>query len=210
MSNKPLNWDCMASCIRNLAGEVMKTMKLCLVCFLLACPWVTARAAGDTPLTGAHAFDFWIGNWDISQRILQRDGSYIEANATTSVSPILDGHALIERWQGQARFFWTGMDTLQSIRGFSIRYFDPDSGKWNIRWMDTTSKRLGEAFTGSFHNGEGRFYHTRKTQRGTQLSRITFSAITHDSVDWHLAISNDGGSSWTALWIMKMKRHTGP
>ncbi len=35
----------------------------------------------------SHQFDFWIGEWNINQKILQKDGSYIELKANTIVNP---------------------------------------------------------------------------------------------------------------------------
>lgn len=51
----------------------------------------------------ARAFDFWIGEWDIRQRILKEDGAYLELPAKTSVSIALDGCALIEHWEGEVK-----------------------------------------------------------------------------------------------------------
>lgn len=154
----------------------------------------------------AHQFDFWIGEWDINQTIIQKDGSWIETKAHTSVSPILNGCALEEHWSGDVKFFWMGMDSVKPMKGFSIRYFDVNAKKWDIYWMDNFGLNFGNASKGIFKDGKGEFFSERKTENGKQISRITFSNIKENSVHWDLAISNDDGKNWATIWNMEMKR----
>ena len=186
----------------------MKNISKYLFVMLMTFPglFMFAQNSMHKAQAGPHAFDFWIGDWNISQKILQKNGSYIETKATTSVSSILDGDALIEHWKGDVKFFWEGMNEVEPMKGFSIRYFDPGTKKWNIRWMDTSTRKLGEAFTGNFKEGKGEFFLERETKRGKSINRITFSNITNNSVDWDLAVSNNNGKTWTKIWIMNMTR----
>jgi hypothetical protein len=154
----------------------------------------------------ARAFDFWIGNWAIQQRILQQDGTWFRAEATTSVSPTLNGSALLEHWVGTVQFFWEGMNTPQMMQGLSIRAYDPQTGKWYIHWMDTRAPYFGDPYIGNFDQNQGEFYREWRTPQGKRLGRITFSEITLDSVVWDLAMSTDEGQTWTTLWIMEMSR----
>ncbi len=98
------------------------------------------------------------------------------------------------------------MKNPEPLKGFSLRYFDTTSGKWNIYWMDTRSLSLGEAYTGNFSNGKGEFYAEMETPGRKQISRITFADIKENSVHWDLAISNDEGKTWKTIWIMDMQR----
>jgi hypothetical protein len=185
-------------------------MKFCSVIFLILWPAVTfALVPTDSincNLPEAHQFDFWIGNWDIQQKIIQKDGTWINLKASTSVIPILGGCALEEHWEGDIKYFWEGMEKPKPVKGFSLRYFQPSSGKWYIRWMDTKDMNLGEPFTGNFSAGKGEFFSERETKRGKQISRITFSDIKENFVHWDLAVSNDKGKTWNTIWIMEMKR----
>jgi hypothetical protein len=156
--------------------------------------------------TEAHQFDFWIGDWNIQQKILAEDGTYIKLNATTSVRPLLNGSALEEHWSGDVQYFWQGMKKPEPLKGFSLRYFDTSSGKWNIYWMDTRNRELGEPYTGNFYKGKGEFFAEMQSSKRKQISRITFSDINKDSVHWDLAISNDDGKTWKIIWIMEMTR----
>jgi hypothetical protein len=154
----------------------------------------------------ARAFDFWIGDWDIQQRILKRDGSWLRLPARTSVTRTLDGCALVEHWQGEVSFFWEGMQAPEPMTGLSVRAYDPQAGKWFIHWMDTRSPRFGAPYAGSFADGRGEFFRELDTPQGPRLGRITFSDITADSVSWALAVSSDEGKTWQTLWTMTMAR----
>jgi hypothetical protein len=153
-----------------------------------------------------HQFDFWIGQWDIKQKILKADGTWFEAGARTNVSPILGGCAIMEEWHGDVFFFWEGMEKPEPLKGFSVRAFDGKTNQWTISWMDTLHLRFSE-FEGTFRDGRGEFFRKRPNeQKKETITRITFSDITPASVHWDLAVSTDDGQSWKTLWIMQMTR----
>ena len=154
----------------------------------------------------ARAFDFWIGDWDIQQRLLKRDGSWLTLPARTSVTRALDGCALVEHWQGDVLFFWEGMQAPETMTGLSVRAYDPQAGKWFIHWMDTRLPRFGAPYTGNFVDGRGEFFRELETPQGRRLGRITFSNVTAESVSWALDVSSDQGKTWQTLWTMKMAR----
>jgi imidazolonepropionase-like amidohydrolase len=167
-----------------------------------------AGAPLSSPCTApeARAFDFWIGDWDIRQQILRKDGTWLELPAHTSVTATLDGCALIEHWQGQVSFFWEGMQEPETMRGLSVRAYDHGTGKWFIHWMDTRAPRFGAPYAGTFVSGRGEFFREFETPEGRRVGRITFSDIAADSVAWELAISTDDRKTWQTLWTMDMRR----
>jgi len=165
-----------------------------------------ARAAA--PCSSAHAreFDFWLGDWEIRQKILRADGSWLELPARTSVSSTLDGCALIEHWRGEVQFFWEGMEKPERIEGLSVRSWDAGKQRWSIHWMDTRSPQFGEPYVGSFRAGRGEFFREFESGGEKRVGRISFSDIGPDSVDWSLAISRDGRKTWQPVWTMEMRR----
>lgn len=158
---------------------------------------------GEAP---ARAFDFWVGDWNIRQRILREDGTYLEFPAKTSVSLALDGCALIEYWEGEVQFFWEGMEKPEMMKAISVRAYDPRTKKWHIHWMDTRSRHFDTPYVGDFADSGGVFYREWQTPEGARVGRITFSSISRDSVSWSLAVSSDGRQSWTPIWMMEMRR----
>lgn len=178
-----------------------------LVASLLALPLpAVVQETGACAAPEARQFDFWIGDWDIRQRILQQDGTWLELEASTSVSPALEGCALVEHWSGTVQFFWEGMTEPEPMEGLSVRAYDAEAGDWSIHWMDTRTPRFGEPYRGTFDGDRGEFFRSWETPQGPRTGRITFSDIAPDAVTWELAISADGGDSWTTLWIMEMRR----
>jgi len=180
--------------------------------FILMNPFLSAQDdnAEDTLACNSaesRQFDFWIGDWDIQQKILNKDGTWLETEAHNSVSPILNGCALEEHWEGDVKFFWSGMQHIKHMKGFSIRYYNPKKKEWSIHWLDNNSLNMGAGVTGNFKDGKGEFFSETNNIKGKSISRITFSKITKISVHWDLAFSNDDGKTWTILWIMEMKRH---
>lgn len=151
-------------------------------------------------------FDFWIGDWNIRQKVMRQDGTWLALDARTSVSPALDGCALIEHWEGKVQFFWEGMRSVQPMKGLSVRSYDPATGKWFIHWMDSRTPHFGTPYTGNFQEGKGEFFSEWETSQGKRMGRITFSNITRGSVHWELAISSDEGQTWTTIWVMEMSR----
>lgn len=158
-------------------------------------------AAG--PLSAAcDEFDFWIGSWEIDQKILRADGTWAELPARTKVRSALDGCALVESWEGEVEFFWEGMKKPERMTGLSVRSFDPKAGIWRIYWMDSRNPRFGE-FQGTFRDGVGEFFR----ESDAIVSRIRFSEVTEQSVRWELAISRDGRKTWRPVWVMNMQRN---
>ncbi len=153
-------------------------------------------------------FDFWIGSWRIEQRILRDDGEYIELPASTRVSKILNGCAILEQWQGEVQFFWEGMKAPQAMTAISIRAVDPDTGYWRIHWMDSRTPRFDVPYEGSFAGDRGEFTRTVDTADGIQLGRIVFERRGTARVDWSLSISSDRGAHWRSLWLMEMHRQS--
>ncbi len=138
-------------------------------------------------------FDFWIGDWDIQQKILNIDGTWLETKAHTSVRSILNGCALEEHWEGDVKFFWSGMQNIKHMKGFSIRCFNPKEKKWIIHWLDNNSLNMGTGVSGNFKNGKGEFFSESNNANGNNITRIIFSNITENSVHWDLAFSKDDG-----------------
>ncbi len=159
-----------------------------------------ADAAADP---AAHDFDFWRGDWDVAQTIRAVAGadSFDTFQATDRVRALPVGTGLAESWEGDVRFFWTGMSAPAHIRGASLRVYDPKAKTWSIYWIDTLDPAFGEAFTGAFKDSVGTFLH-RPATAGAHAARIRFTPHADGTVDWRLASQLDSGE-WRTLWTMK-------
>ena len=154
-------------------------------------------ACGEAP--GAHAFDFWLGTWNVAQRIRAGDG-YERYAATDRVTPTRRGCVVAEDWRGTVRFPWAGMKAPGPLHGASLRFFDPGSGDWTIFWIDDGSGAFGPPFVGRFEGRTGDFF-LNPTSGGAPPRRIR---LRNDgrTVDWELAVRSPPGD-WTPIWTMR-------
>jgi hypothetical protein len=147
-------------------------------------------------------FDFWIGEWDVILRTLRGDNSWEDSRAARAkIYRILDGRAILELWDEQSND--------NSIRGYSLRFFDPAREEWRLFLNWPGNNRSGTStLNGSFRHGRGEFYSTQTGADGVAtISRYTFSDISPDRLRWDDGFSVDGGRTWRANWIMEFS-HT--
>jgi hypothetical protein len=156
--------------------------------------------------SAARAFDFWLGDWNLQQRIWSGRGDRFEPyTAQNQVRLIEDGGAVVENFTGNARFFWLGMEQPAPIRGFSVRVYYPEQHEWRIFWIDTLDPKFGPPFTGHFSGDIGEFLLTERPA-GIPPSRIRFERRMDGSVDWQLALRTPDGESWQPLWLIDFRR----
>jgi hypothetical protein len=134
-------------------------------------------------------FSFIIGKWDCKTRFMNAQGEYGEGRATWTGYYILDGWAVQDDWVS------TRPDG-QEFHGTNIRSFNPDTKKWDNRWLPSgtlrwkyyESEQKGETMV--MTGGEGR------DARGEFMDRNTFYDITKSRWSWRKDRSYDGGESW--------------
>jgi hypothetical protein len=155
------------------------------------------RALSAFSEDAARQFDFWIGLWDVNLRMIQDDLSFKDSvSARTSIYSILDGKAILELWDSE------------SIKGYSLRYFDPARGKW-ILWLDWPSKNRSNksSLEGEFRHGRGNFHTSFTNAQGEEVKgRYSFNDISPFSLRWDDLWSKDGGKTWSKNWRMELTR----
>jgi len=122
-----------------------------LALFLISSAAPAADPAAPACATPAHGeFDFWIGDWVVTQA----DG---KPAGTSHVEKILAGCVVFENWQSAA----------SPYAGKSFNTWDPLTGIWNQVWVDTggatiqfSGRRKGNVMgmTGSQNTAEGTLY----------------------------------------------------
>ncbi len=155
------------------------------------------RAASAFSEDPYRQFDFWIGEWDVNLLMLQEDLSWKDAVAArASIYPILNGRAILELWDSG------------SIKGYSLRYFDPQSDEW-VLWLNWPGKNRSNAssLTGAFRHGRGEFRNSYENAEGEQIvERYAFTDIYPDALRWDDLYSKDGGETWRKNWRMEWTR----
>jgi hypothetical protein len=80
-----------------------------------------------------HAFDFWIGEWEVHDADGRRLG-------TSSIRPLFGTGAIAEHWRGAG-----------GIEGHSLNGYDADRGCWHQTWVDSSGGIL--LLDGGAHDG---------------------------------------------------------
>jgi hypothetical protein len=136
-------------------------------------------------------FSFAIGEWACTTRGRQPDGSVKEgAPATWTFYYILDGWAIQDNWVVRR-------PDRSEFRGTNIRSFNPQTGKWDNRWLPIGSlqwkyyeaEQVGDTMV--MTGGRG-----KDAQEREFVDRNTFHSITENSWSWRKDRSFDGGKTW--------------
>ena len=122
------------------------------------------------------AFDFWIGEWDVTM-----NGA---AAGENHVYPILEGCVLFENWTSS-----TGST------GKSFNFYDRGEGMWKQVWIDDRGGVL--EFTGTIRDGSLHYSATTRGANGTTtLHKLVFTPNDDGSVRQFWTQSTDGGENW--------------
>lgn len=131
---------------------------------------------------GFHAFDFWLGDWNVYVQDSTLGG-------TNSVTSELNGCALEEHWTDAA-----------GGRGRSINTYDAGTGKWNQLWMDATGLAIfleGESSPGQLSmSGDTPAF----TGGPIIANRITWTRLSPRRVRQFWEVSEDGRATWTGVF----------
>ena len=142
-----------------------------------------APAGGPCAAAEYRQFDFWVGDWDVSQKG--------EPAGVNTIQAVHGGCALQENWQG------TGEG---GISGSSYNIYDRATGKWHQSWVDSSGSLL--LLDGGLVDGSMVLQGQRPTRDGSgQAShRITWTPNPDGSVRQLWEASTDGGANWSVLF----------
>lgn len=147
-------------------------------------------------------FDFWIGEWEVALRARQPDLSWaLIKRATAHIFPVLQGKAILELWSEDTT-------AITGTRGFSLRYYNPQSGKWDLflNWPRQGYSRTA-LFTGMKDHDRFDFSVRFPADDSTfMIAKYTFSDVTPTALRWHDSYSRDEGRNWSHNWIMNFYR----
>ena len=142
-----------------------------------------APAGGPCAAAEYRQFDFWVGDWQVTQ-----NG---EPAGTNSIHPVHGGCALRENWQG------TGEG---GISGSSFNIYDQARGTWHQTWVDSSGSLL--LLDGSLVDGSMVLTGQRPTRDGSGQAthRSTWTPNADGSVRQLWEASKDAGSTWSVVF----------
>lgn len=156
---------------------------------------IAAQAAGGR--SGQNDFDFEIGSWHTSLKLLERplsgSSSWAEYEGTSIVREVLGGRAnLVE-------LDVTG--PTGRIEGVSLRLYNPETRQWSLNFANARNGVLTPPVIGEFREGRGEFYAQESLNGRAILSRFVITVLSADSCRFEQAFSDDGGKTWEVNWI---------
>jgi hypothetical protein len=157
----------------------MKKPTLVVITMLAACSASAADPHADAcPDPVFHQFDFWLGEWSVTDA----SGQFAGKNSITAEQK---GCVVMEHWA-----------SAKGGTGMSMNFYDPRIAKWRQIWVGLD---LTLEMTGGFKDGsmvfEGPLYYLN--DKHTTLLRGTWTPLQDGRVRQHFTESSDNGKTWT-------------
>lgn len=143
---------------------------------------------------------FMVGEFDCSDRSLQRDGSWKEMKTIWNARYFMNGTAIHD------------MHWKDGFVATNLRFFDPQRGKWIVSWFRMPPYGQDFNWIGSqIGEGNDRRMVMEKTRKGSngEETRIllTFYEITPDGYEWKMERFRNGELlSGGPVWRISCKR----
>lgn len=147
-------------------------------------------------------FDYLIGKWHISNRVLKepltgRD-EWEEFDATQECRPILLSRGNIDT-------FHTQLDGTP-FEGLTVRLFDPQTRLWTIYWADSNAMTLDGGKVGSFDGDEGEFFGREVVAGKDVVVKFHWDKRHPETPVYSRAFSTDAGRKWEWNWYSHFSR----
>lgn len=167
----------------------VKNVPLAGLLILSLCGSISAQSSENCEGPEFRAFDFWVGEWDVTE-----SGKLA---GTSSVQLILNDCVVFENWTG-----------VSGYSGKSFNIYSKVLKKWRQFWVDNRGGVL--QFTGNYKEGKLLFDGvTPQQDGGTTLERLTFFNLSPNKVRQLWEQSHDGGKKWEVVFDGEYTRKAG-
>ncbi|QDZ09217.1 hypothetical protein FPZ24_13505 [Sphingomonas panacisoli] len=148
---------------------------------------------------GQKDFDFEIGTWTTSVRVLRNSLSgqtpdWAEYTGTSVVKPLLDGRAnFVELSVAGAK---------GKIEGGSLRLYNPQTRQWSLNFASLRNGMLTAPVYGGFGESKrGVFYGQDMVDGRAVMVRFVITLVSPSEAHFDQAFSTDGGATWESNWV---------
>jgi len=138
----------------------------------------------------SRAFDFWIGEWDVTP-------------AGDGKQPIV-GHSVIQRIAGGCALL-ENWSSARGTSGKSLNAYNQDLKRWQQFWVDQVGS-VTEFRDSEMIEGGGLRFYTWGIPNHDDKIRLTFSPLGPDLVRQHAERSTDGGRTWSTQYDFFYRR----
>ena len=148
---------------------------------------VVGAAPSNCAAPESHQFDFWIGDWVVT------DSAGAKVLGTEHNVAVLGGCALQENWNGS-----------DGSVGTSLNAYIVGPKKWHQSWIANNGNLL--LLDGAFAGGKMVLQGASSGPKGPFLNRITWTPLADGRVRQMWDISTDGGKTWVVSFDGYYKR----
>jgi hypothetical protein len=159
--------------------------------------------ASSTVADGQHDFDWEIGSWRTTVRVLAEPLSesadeWLQFAGTSVVRPLLDRRANVVELKISG--------PNGRIDGLNLRLYEPQAKRWSLTFVNMRDGLLTPAVYGGFRDGVGEFY--GDDQLGGRPIKVRFLVFRQgpDKARFEQAFSDDGGTTWETNWVAVDRR----
>jgi hypothetical protein len=159
--------------------------------------------ASSTTVDGQRDFDWEIGTWRTSVRVLadplsESPDEWLRFTGTSTV------RALADRRANVVELDVSGPDGR--IEALNLRLYEPQAQRWSLTFVNLRDGLLTPAVHGGFRDGVGEFY--GDDQLGDRPIKVRFLVVrvSKDEARFEQAFSADGGTTWETNWIAVDRR----
>jgi hypothetical protein len=125
-------------------------------------------------------FDFWLGEWDVTD--------HGEKIATSSIQNIIGGCVVFENYS-----------QANGYTGKSFNFYDASLGKWRQTWVDAFGN--ASEFSGEFRDGAMRYEgETHRAEGRRVLRKMILTRLDDNRVRQYSERSLDGGKTWAVAY----------
>jgi hypothetical protein len=170
---------------------------------LLIAMAASGSAATSTGADGQRDFDWEIGSWRTSVRVLAEPLSdsadeWLQFTGTSIVRPLSDRRANVVELAVSG--------PSGRIDGLNLRLNEPQAQRWSSTFVSLRDGLLTPAVYGGFHDGVGEFH--GDDQLGGRPIEVRFLIFRQgpDTARFEQAFSADGGTTWETNWVAVDRR----
>ncbi|MFD7307220.1 hypothetical protein [Promicromonospora sp. NPDC059942] len=159
---------------------------------------VAPAPASSTTADGQRDFDWEIGTWRTSVRVLadplsESPDEWLEFSGTSTVRPLADRRANVVELAVSG--------PAGSIDAMNLRLYEPQAQRWSLTFVNLRDGLLTPAVYGGFHDGVGEFYGDDRLGDRPIKVRFLVTRVGRDEARFEQAFSADGGETWETNWV---------
>jgi hypothetical protein len=162
----------------------------------------TSAPGNELPTGDVHDFDFFVGNWESTNRRLRK--RWVGSNdwetfpCTIRCESRMNGVVNIDE----------GVFPTKGWSGMTLRVFNQKTHQWALYWINSSTGELFPPVVGGFSGDRGEFWGD-DTDEGRPIKVVfRWTRLGPDAARWQQAFSING-KEWETNWIIDHRRVKG-